>query len=124
MPPLLFSRGRDEQIVRAYIVPALFGLVCGIILGVSEGVYLLLNLLAVLGGFAAGLEHERVDDGALRGAIGGFLFGSGLLLAHLIVGHAKASLPHPAIVLLLLSTPIGSALGALGAWLRRSRSPA
>ncbi|HVS27914.1 MAG TPA: hypothetical protein VHE14_00055, partial [Solirubrobacteraceae bacterium] len=115
MPTLLFSRPRDQQIVLAYIVPALFGLVCGIVLGISSGIYLVLSLIAVVGGFIAGLEHERVDDGALRGAIGGILFGTGLVLAHAVSGKAKTSIPHPAIVLMLLTTPIGCGLGALGA---------
>ena len=122
MPPLLFSHSRDRQIVQAYIVPTLFGMITGIALALSGALYFVFAvIIAVLGGFIAGLEHERIDDGALRGAIGGILFGTGLVLAHAISGKAKTSIPHPAIVLILFTAPIGSGLGSLGAWVRRGR---
>jgi hypothetical protein len=78
--------------------------------------------LAILGGYAAGLDHETPRSGALRGVLGGLLFGSFILLAHEVTGaEAKADLPDPAIVLLLLTVVPGALLGALGAWTRARR---
>jgi hypothetical protein len=61
-----------------------------------------------------------VRAGALRGALGGVLFGSSILIAHEIHGaKAEAHLPEPAIVLVPVITALGIAFGALGGWIRQ-----
>jgi hypothetical protein len=123
MPPPLSSRPPGTQIVLAVAVPALFGAVCGLLLGASEALYLIAALLAILGGYAAGLEHESARSGALRGVLGGFLFGSFILIAHEITGaKAKADLPDPGIVLVAVTVAFGVLLGALGGMTRRRRA--
>jgi hypothetical protein len=124
LPPLLSSRPVGVQVVLAGVVPAVYGAVCGLLLGASEALYLIAVVLAILGGYAAGLDHESPGSGALRGVLGGFLFGSFILLAHEVTGaEAKADLPDPAIVLLVVTVVPGALLGALGAWTRARREP-
>jgi hypothetical protein len=115
MPHLLRSRPVPVQVVLAGLVPAAFGAICGWLLGVNEVAYLVLTLLAILGGYFAGLEHEGPGEGAIRGLLGGTLFGGFILLVHEGTGEEpKAELPHPEILLLALTAGFGVVLGALG----------
>ena len=99
--------------------PAVFGAVTGVALGLSAIAYLVLNVLALLGGVAAGLEHERSGEGAIRGLLGGLLFGAFILLAHLVAGGPpQATLLEPKIVLVGITTVVGGLLGALGGFIR------
>ena len=124
LPPLLSSRPPAQQIVVANVVPAVFGLIAGLLLGVSEVAYLVLALLGILGGYVAGLEHPTAADGATRGVVGGLLFGSFILFGHELTGsEAKADLPEPAILLVALTTVLGALLGALGGRSRAKRQP-
>ena len=95
-------------------------------LGISESAYLIASVLAILGGFFAGFEHAGAREGAIRGVIGGTLFGSFILIGHEIHGHdAKADLPDPAILLILATAAFGAILGALGGRTRgRLEAPA
>jgi len=121
-PPLLADRPEALQLVLAVVIPALFGVVCGVLLGVSAGAYTALSLLALLGGLAAGFEHADALEGAGRGLAGGLLFGSFILFAHSISKlNAKTSLPTPHIVLPVATTIIAILLGALGGGLRGRR---
>jgi hypothetical protein len=80
--------------------------------------------VAILGGFLAGLEHRDAGSAAVRGLIGGGLFGGFILIVHELTGEeAKAHLPEPAIVLAIITAVLGSGLGALGARFRRKREP-
>lgn len=125
LPPLLSSRPPAQQIVVANVVPAVYGLITGVLLGVSEPVYLVMSLLGILGGYVAGLEHLTAGDGATRGVVGGVLFGSFILLGHEMTGaEAKAELPEPAILLVAITTVAGSLLGTLGGRSRSRRTPA
>lgn len=102
--------------------PILFGLVCGFLLGISESAYLIASILAILGGFFAGYEHEGGRDGAMRGVVGGTLFGSFILIGHEIHGHdPKADLPDPPVLLIVITAAFGAILGAIGG---RARSRA
>lgn len=122
MPPLLSSRSEEQQLVLAIAVPSVFGLVTGILLGVSEPAYLVLSLLGIGGGFFAGLEHGTPSEGALRGFAGGLLFGTFIIAAHRFSGmDAKAELPHPEALLIVITTLFGIGLGALGGRVRRKR---
>src|SRR3712207_3721403 len=90
---LLKDRGNASEAIVVVVVPLVFGAITGIMLGVSEPIYLVLTLLGILGGFAAGLEHEYALEGFYRGLLGGLLFGFGILLAHGIADvEAKAEL--------------------------------
>ena len=115
MPHLLRERPVGLQVVLAGLVPALFGAVTGWALGVNEIAYLVLSFLGIAGGYAAGLEHDGAGSGALRGLVGGSLFGGFILLTHhAIGGEPEAHLPEPEIVLVAITTAFGVGLGALG----------
>src|SRR4051812_15291025 len=117
--PLLADRRPGEQAFIVLVLPALFGAVCGVLLGISGGLYTVLTLLGILGGTAAGYDHATPSEGALRGIAGGALFGTVILLAHAIAGTpAKAKLPDPHIVLPIATTLISIALGAIGGAIR------
>jgi hypothetical protein len=103
------------QILLAVVVPALFGAICGWLLGVNKTAYLVLSILALLGGYAAGTEHKGAAGGALRGVIGGALFGGFILLVNEALDkEPKADLPDPKIWLLAITVGVGVVLGALG----------
>ena len=125
MQPELFAhRSAGAQVITGVVVPAGFGLVTGIVLGLSEAGYLILSLLGIVGGYFAGLEHRRAEEGVVRGLTGGLLFGTFILFGHAFLGgEAKADLPHPEVLLVLITTLAGGLLGALGGW-RRGRRPA
>ena len=115
MPHLLRSRPVGLQLVLAGVVPALFGALTGWMLGVNELAYVILSVLGIAGGYAAGLEHDGAREGALRGVVGGALFGGFILLTHKAIGdEPEAHLPHPEILLVAITTAFGVGLGALG----------
>jgi hypothetical protein len=115
MPHLLRSRPVALQVVLAGLIPALYGALTGWILGVSEIGYLVLSLSGIGGGYFAGLEHDGAGEGAIRGFVGGTLFGGFILLTHEAIGdEPKAELPEPEILLLVITTVFGVGLGALG----------
>jgi len=113
--PLLESRPRAAQAALVIGGPAIVGVVCGLLLGISEAAYLLISVLALAGAWLAGYEHAGPREGAIRGLVGGTLFGAFVLIAHEIEGsEAKADLPHPAILLIVLTAVISVVFGALG----------
>jgi hypothetical protein len=121
-PRLLETRPISHQWVVADFVPLIFGIIVGIVLGVSSGLYALLLIVATVGGFLGGMEHTVPHEGAARGEVGGLLFGLGLLLGHHIAGtHAKASLPSPEVIEIVITTIGGIVLGAAGAAVRGRR---
>jgi hypothetical protein len=109
-------------VVLAGLVPVAFGALCGWLLGVNKTAYLVCSLLAIAGGYIAGQEHDGAAEGALRGLVGGALFGAAIVLVHEATGKsAKADIPHPQIILVGITTVAGVILGALGGN-RRARS--
>ena len=118
-PPLLLHRPPSAQLILAVVVPAVYGLITGILLGYSEPAYLILSLLGILGGIAAGYDHDSAGEGAQRGIIGGSLFGIFILLGGALTGEeALAELPDPQGVLVVITTVLGIAFGAIGGKLR------
>src|SRR5437016_6108366 len=126
MQPLLRTRPIGVQILLAGLVPAAFGALSGWLLGVNKVAYIVCAVgIAVIGGFIAGFDHDGGREGALRGFVGGALFGGGILILHEATGKAaKVKLPHPAIGLLVITALGGLLLGALGSAFRRSRTAA
>jgi hypothetical protein len=119
-PTLFRDRPRPLQIVLGGAVPLAFGVVVGIVIGVSAGVYWALAVLAGLGAVLAGFEHRDGWGGADRGLVGGALFGLGILLAHAIAGtHAKVSLGGFPPLLIVIDAIFGMFLGALGGRIAR-----
>jgi hypothetical protein len=119
LPPLLVEHPRWLQLLLVIVLPAAYGALTGYLLGISEGAYLVLSILGVLGGIGAGFDHEGAAAGAKRGVIAGSVFGAAILIAHELHGkEAKADLPDPAILLVVLTTVLAIGFGALGGWLR------
>jgi hypothetical protein len=118
-PPLLLSRPALTRVTLALVVPSAYGFLTGVALDKSKGVYLVLIVLAAIGGVLGGFEMYGPGQGAVRGFIGGTLFGAFILLAHQVVsGDATVKLPDPAIVYLAFTIIPGIALGAWGGQIR------
>ena len=114
-PDLLESHPPQLQMILALVVPSVFGIVVGIMLGISEIAYLVLSLLGIAGGYLAGKEHVGASEGATRGFTGGILFGTFILAGHAVTGmERQAHLPEPEILLVVITTVAGIILGALG----------
>jgi DNA uptake protein ComE-like DNA-binding protein len=118
-PPLFQERPRSARLVLVLVIPAVYGAITGYLLGVSAGAYTALGLIGIVGVFGAGFEHRGARSGALRGVIAGAVFGAAVLIAHAIHGaSAKANLPKPHIVLIVIAAALSAAFGALGGWAR------
>lgn len=123
LPTLIEDRPQGTALALIVGGPAVFGIVTGLMLGVSEPVYLVLSLLGIGGGFFAGFEHADTYEGFYRGLIGGLLFGFFILATHGVVfdDAPKAKLPDPAVLLIGITAVAGAFLGWLGSR-RRVRS--
>jgi len=125
LPPLFMSRPPAQRFLLAGVVPAVFGAIAGVILGVSAPIYWVLQVLAIIGGFLAGLEHPTAKEAALRGLVAGAVFGAFILIAHAVAGtHEKVSLGSTPIFLIVITAVVGAILGALGSRVRARREPA
>jgi hypothetical protein len=122
MPHLFRTQPIALKVVLAGIIPALFGAVTGWALGADELTYTILALSGIAGGYFAGLEHDDPKAGALRGLVGGTLFGAFILLTNELIGEEpEAELLHPHIILVGITAAFGVGLGILGARRRRKR---
>ena len=127
-PPLLLERPVAARVALGLVVPSVYGFVTGIALDKTQPLYIVLIVLAAIGAVLAGFEMYGSGQGAVRGLVGGTLYGALILIAHgLISGDATVKLPHPAILFLLFTIIPGVALGAWGGRLRfeweESREP-
>ena len=121
-PPLFASRPQGVQVLLGIVVPMIGGAIGGMLLGVSEPAYLVYSVLAIGAGYFGGLEHVGAGEGAQRGFAAGLLFGVLILATHEVTGsEAKAELPHPEILLVVITTVLGVGLGALGGRSRARR---
>src|SRR5262245_9613223 len=119
LPPLMSENPRWLQITLICVLPAVYGAITGWLLGISQAPYLILSILGILGGVGAGFDHVGARAGARRGIAAGAIVGSFILIAHEIQGgDAKADLPHPGILLIVITTVLGVGFAALGGWLR------
>lgn len=123
MKPVLLSDRPDGQgIIVSMVIPVLFGVLAGWLLGESKGAYLIVSVIAIGGGYFAGLEHDFAIDGFYRGMLGGLLFGSSILITNgLIDKEPKADLPDPETLLIAITAIFGAILGWLGARSRAKR---
>jgi len=122
VPVLLRDRPRYLQIILGGVIPAIFGAVAGILIGVSAGAYYAWGGLAAIGGFIAGFEHRDGWGGADRGFFGGLIYGIALLVTHAIVGtHAKVSLGSFPPLLAVLTAIIGMFVSAAGGRISRAQ---
>ena len=121
-PPLFDHHPPGIQFLLGIVVPIIGGVVGGVLLVVSEPVYLIYSILAIGAGYFGGLEHIGGEEGALRGFTGGLLFGTFILLAKEVSGSdPKAHLPEPEVLLVVLTTVLGIFLGWLGGRSRGKR---
>jgi hypothetical protein len=110
---------RAVQVQLAALGPLLFGMVCGFLLGYSATGYWISQVLGITGAFAGGFDHVGARGGAMRGALAGFVFSWGLLMAHAIADDApKVNLADPLVLIVPVNTVIAGLLGAGGGWLR------
>jgi hypothetical protein len=123
LPPAFEDRSPAEQIIGAVVVTMVFGIVTGFALGWNEIVYyVLVGPIALAGGFVGGMEHRGVDEGVLRGAMGGLVYGSFILLGLEILNEEpEAHLGDPQAGLAVVTTIVGSLVGGLGAAYRLRR---
>lgn len=120
---LFHERSLGLKIVTGGLVPAAFGAVTGLVLGVSSAGYWALSLLALAGGVLAGFEHRDGWEGADRGLVAGAIFGTSLLVAHALTGtNAQVALPKFSPILVIFTAIIGMFATALGGRLRRAAS--
>jgi hypothetical protein len=119
LPPLLSERPPALRLALTFLTPALGGFATGTTLGLGLGAWIVANVIATLGGFGAGLEHEDRAGAARRGALGGATFGLALVLADaLVVDDRVATIADPAILQAVVTTTIGTLLAIAGATLR------
>ena len=106
----------------AILLPAAFGLLCGLALGASAALYLIGVVLALLGGIGGGAQYSSRRDALIRSLVGGTLFGIFILLGFELGGEdeAKVDLPDPHILLLVLTIVPSIFLHWLG-WRLRPR---
>jgi hypothetical protein len=120
-PPLLLNRPMPARVTLALVVPAGYGFLTGIALDKSKGLYVVLILLAAIGGVLGGFEMYGPRQGGLRGLVGGAIFGAFILIGHGVVsGRAKVKLPDPEILYLLFTIIPGILLGAWGGQIRQN----
>ena len=122
LPVLFRDRPRPFQIVMGGVLPAAIGAVAGVLVGVSTGAYWAVAVLAGVGGFLSGFEHQDGWGGADRGLVGGAIYGTSLLIAHAIAGTtAKVSLGSFPPFLAVVTAIGGMFLAAAGGRLARSQ---
>src|SRR5687767_8367954 len=117
LPPAFEERSPVQQILGAVVVTIVFGLITGFALGWNEIVYyVLVGPIALAGGFLGGMEHRGADQGLVRGAMGGLVYGSFILLGLEILNEEpEAYLGDPQAGLVFVTTIVGALIGALGA---------
>jgi hypothetical protein len=120
MPPLLDSRDGGTEFALVVVGPIVLGAIAGLLLGSTKAGYLIVSLVAILGGVGAGLEHATPLEAVYRGLFGGTLYGVSILTALELSNKVpKTSLPHHQILLVSITAVGGAVLGVIGSLLRR-----
>ena len=103
------------------VVPLIFGIITGAVLAPLVVAYLVLQVVAVLGGLFAGLEHRQVSEATVRGLAAGMCFGLAILVTHVLLGGDDHGLLGADPVLLPFFTGLFGALFAVvGSLVRRA----
>lgn len=119
LPPLLSSRPRPVRIAAMVVPPLVGGFLTGATLGLSVAAWAIANVIATVGGFLAGFDHDRLGEAARRGALGGLLFGLSLVLADaLVVDDRVARIADPPIAQAVVTTIAGTLLALAGTSVR------
>jgi hypothetical protein len=119
LPPLLSEHPPAVRCVLAVVLPLVGGFLTGAMLGTTPALWAIANVLAFIGGLAGGFDHDGAAAGAKRGALGGVLFGVALVLADAtVVDDRVATIADPPLLHPLITTTIGTLLGAAGGALR------
>jgi hypothetical protein len=109
----------------AVFTPFLFGALAGLVVVHGSTVYWIMQVIAALGGIAAGTEHDGPREGAIRVAIGGLIYGLAIFIAYKATGDDAKIGNEPNVGLIVITTVGGALLGALGGGLgARSRGRA
>jgi hypothetical protein len=116
LPPAFDDRTPVEQIVGAVVVPMVFGILTGFALGWNAvAYYILVGPIALAGGFYGGTEHRGAEDGVVRGAMSGLVFGSFILLGlEILNADPEAYLGKPQSGLAIVTMIVGGILGGFG----------
>ena len=121
--PVPFAdRTEGQKVIIGAVIPALVGALAGFLVGVSAIGYWVVAILAGVGAFLGGFEHDGGWDAADRGFFGGLIYGTTLLLVHeLIHNHAKVSLGTFPPFLVVITALAGTLLSAAGGRLARGQ---
>ena len=98
----------------AIFTPLMLGLIAGLVVVHGSTVYWIIQVIAFLGGIAAGTEHDGPREGAIRGVIGGLVYGLGIYIAFKATGEDAKISSEPTLLLPVITAILGAGLGALG----------
>ena len=114
-PVLLRDRARPHQVVAGGVIPAVLGIVAGVMAGVSAPAYWVVAALVSIGSVVAGFEHRDGWGGADRGFFGGVIYGIALVVTHAIINdRLKVSLGSTPAFLPVVTAIVGMFLSAAG----------
>jgi hypothetical protein len=86
LPTAFADRPTAVKLLLVLVVPLVFGVITGAVLAPLPVVYIVLQVVAAVGGIIGGLEHRRLSEATLRGLAAGMSFGLAILLSHLVIG--------------------------------------
>ena len=112
------AMGPARRVWEAFGAALVWGVICGLLLGESAGLYIAGGVLAALGAVVGGSQHRDLRGALLRGLAGGTTFGLAVLLGFELggAGEPAVELPDPRIGLLVLTIVPSLPLNGLG-WL-------
>jgi len=120
LPVLFADRPTAIQLLLVLVVPLVFGAIAGAVLAPVPVLYLVMQLLAVLGGLFAGLEHRRTSEAIVRGLAAGLAFGLAILATHILLrGDDHQLLGQDPLLLPWLTGLFGAFFAIVGSYLRR-----
>jgi hypothetical protein len=112
-PPLLRDQPRALGLLNVFAPPLLWGMLCGLLCGISRIAFIVGLVLSLIGAFGAGRQHLGILAGTCRGGLAGALFG-GAILAGRGLGGGGTLLFHLPILQVVFTGSVAAFLGALG----------